>query len=132
MLIFSYKNYNFDLFLKAVEEELVKQQAKLETAEKAADWLVEESKDNPQFVVNIKTKLSKIKKPLSEMSEIMMTRRKRLQSTLLDLRDFDVISDNYLTDLNKLEKKQRAQKPISVDWEKLKKQDDEQKVRVFI
>ena len=118
--------------MKAVEEELVKQQAKLETAEKAADWLVEESKDNPQFVVNIKTKLSKIKKPLSEMSEIMMTRRKRLQSTLLDLRDFDVISDNYLTDLNKLEKKQRAQKPISVDWEKLKKQDDEQKVRVFI
>ncbi len=109
----------------------MKQQTKLETAEKAANWLIEENKDNPQFVVNFRTKLSKIKKPLSEMSDIMFDRRKRLQSVLLSLRDFDVISETYLADLNKIEKKQRAQKPVSVQWEVVKKQIDEQKVCLF-
>eukprot|EP00794_Sanderia_malayensis_P006649 gene6649-7395_t len=112
---------------KVVEEELAKQQTKLETAEKAAIWLTDENKDNPKFVSNVNTKLSKIKKPLSEMSDIMSDRRKRLQATLLTLQDFDVICENYLTDINKIEKKQRAQKPISVQWEKVKKQLDEQK-----
>ena len=100
----------------------------METAERAAKWLIEQNKENPQFIANVRTSLAKIKKPLSEISDILTERKRRLQTTMLKLQDFNVICENCLTDLDCIEKKLQVQKPISVNFDRLKKQDDHLKV----
>ena len=110
-----------------MQEEIAKQKIKLDTVTKVGDWLMDDNKDNPQFIGNVKNKLSKVGQPLDEMLTILSERKTRLQEALLRAQEFRLNVKNVTTELDQLDKKLDKQKPVSVDWKTLRKQDEEHK-----
>lgn len=113
---------------QATEDDVAKQRAKLDSATQVANWLIVKNKDNPQFIANVKAKLKGVEQPLSEISKVLMERKGRLEASLLAAKDHEAVTELYEDNVKNIEKILRKQVPISVVFEKLKKDDDEGKV----
>ena len=100
----------------------------MESVREVANWLILKNKDNPQFVANVKGKLSNIEQPLTEISQVLNDRRKSLETILLAKQDGESIADMYEHHLKGIEKLLRKRMPVSVVYEKLKQDDEEEKV----
>ena len=108
---------------------MAKQQMKLESAEHAAERLIANNEDKPQFVANVKAKIASIKKPLSEVSAFLVERRAKFQTAVLEMQDLDQTRENYQQSAVKINKKLDAQSFTALDYETLAKQEDMLKVR---
>ena len=108
-----------------IMEEINKQKVKLSNIEDIADWLCDESKDNPGFCSNVKNKLNKVDQPLDQLRKLLVDRKSKLQSVLAEAQDFQVALNDISGELDKLFGKQENQKPVSVSWRILKLQNDE-------
>ena len=119
-----------ELFLlsQATENDADKQREKFDSATEVANWLMVKNKDSPQFISNVKARLSNIEKPLTEISHVLSERRKGLETALLSKQNSDSISELYEYRMKDIEKLLRKKLPISVVYEKLKKDDEEEKV----
>ena len=113
------------------ENDAHKQREKLDSTTEVANWLMVKNRDNPQFISNVKAKLSNIQKPLTEISHVLSERRKGLESALISKQDSDSISELYEYRMKDIEKLPRKRLPISVVYEKLKKVDEEEKVAFY-
>ena len=110
------------------EDDIDKQRAKLESATEVANWLIVRNKETPQFAANVKAKLKSIEQPIKEMSHVLNDRRKSLETVLLEKQDGESITELYDCHLKDIGKLQRKRMPISVLYEKLKQDDEEEKV----
>ncbi|XP_065062306.1 titin-like isoform X4 [Rhopilema esculentum] len=107
-----------------MHEEVAKQQMKLESAEHAAERLIANNEDKPQFVANVKAKIASIKKPLSEVSAFLVERRAKFQTAVLEMQDLDQTRENYEQSAVKINQKLDAQSFTTLDYETLAKQED--------
>lgn len=114
------------------EEDIDKQRGKLESVTEVANWLIVRNKDNPQFAANVKAKLKSIEEPMKEISHVIDDRRKSLETVLLEKQDGESITELYECHLKDIEKLQRKRMPISVMYEKLKQDDEEEKVNSYL
>lgn len=107
---------------------MTRQRTKLDSVNQVADWLIVKNKDNPQFIANVKAKLTSIERPLAEISRVLTDKRTSLEASLLALQDQESITELYEDHVTKVEKVLRKQAPVSVIYEKLKKDGEEAKV----
>ena len=111
--------------IDAVQEEITKQKVQVTQAEEIAMWLCDENKDKPQFCANVKNRLTRVKQPLEGLTAMLAQRKTRFQHVLIATQDFQVAFDDFFVEVDKTEKKNSKLKPISVDWKKLRAQDEE-------
>ena len=114
------------------EDDIDKQRAKLESATEVANWLIVRNKETPQFAANVKATLKSIEQPIKEMSHVLNDRRKSLETVLLEKQDGESITELYDCHLKDIGKLQRKRMPISVLYEKLKQDDEEEKVISYL
>ena len=114
--------------IDAVQEQITQQKADLANTENVADWLCDENKDNPQFCANVNNKLKKVEQPLESLRDILADKKKRLHDALAANQGFNASLQDLLGELDKLDAKKSKLSPLSVDWPKVKANEDDQKV----
>ena len=111
-----------------MQDNVNSQNSKLSSVVDAADWLIEHNGDNPQFNANVEGKLSSVKAPTDELTNILTRRRIRLQEGLMCIEEFDAVVNRLFTEVQKLQSQFNGLLPVSVKWMILKHQIQEQKV----
>ena len=111
--------------MQDLREEIAKYKVIFETLGDTGEEIIEESKEDPRVVRDIRNELNKISSPLEVIARKIADRQAKLQNALMQCQEFQVSFDEFLDKLTSLEDTVSNQEPISALHDKVKAQRQE-------
>ena len=112
-----------------MEEDLSRIRPRIHALQDSANWLIDKNEDDRVAVSSIKNQLTTIIDPVNELAEKLNEKQNILQSSLLQTQEFQTIYDDCMDKISKAEVIMSREKPLSLKYCILWKQDEN--FRVF-
>lgn len=95
---------------------------KIETMEETGEWIIKQNNNQEEVLSEIKTKISRAKSSIDEVSIKLNDQRRRLESALTEKERVDETLDHFEKRVCVLDKKMLKAKPVSAEYVVIKNQ----------